>query len=152
MAIIQSMDDTESLALVEEELGIKNAKQRNVKKKTAAPLPPHKRFDLEYALVFVGFSSKGNRYVTFKLANADDIWFHAQGVPGAHVILRFTSAPTEEEKDKAIKFCASLAAKYSRNGDNPGQRVDYTLRKYVSPIKGGEANVTYRNFSSISAE
>lgn len=151
MAIIQSMDDTESLALVEEELGIKNAKQRNVKKKTAAPLPPHKRFDLEYALVFVGFSSKGNRYVTFKLANADDIWFHAQGVPGAHVILRFTSAPTEEEKDKAIKFCASLAAKYSRNGDNPGQRVDYTLRKYVSPIKGGEANVTYRNFSSIAA-
>ncbi len=151
MAIIQSMDDTESLALVEEELGIKNVKQRNVKKKTAAPLPPHKRFDLEYALVFVGFSSKGNRYVTFKLANADDIWFHAQGVPGAHVILRFTSAPTEEEKDKAIKFCASLAAKYSRNGDNPGQRVDYTLRKYVSPIKGGEANVTYRNFSSIAA-
>ena len=151
MAIIQSMDDTESLALVEEELGIKNVKQRNVKKKTAAPLPPHKRFDLEYALVFVGFSSKGNRYVTFKLANADDIWFHAQGVPGAHVILRFTSAPTEEEKDKAIKFCASLAAKYSRNGDNPGQRVDYTLRKYVSPIKGGEANVTYRNFKSIAA-
>jgi len=151
MAIIQSMDDTESLALVEEELGIKNAKQRNVKKKTAAPLPPHKRFDLGYALVFVGLSSKGNRYVTFKLANADDIWFHAQGVPGAHVILRFTSAPTEEEKDKAIKFCASLAAKYSKNGNNSGQRVDYTLRKYVSPIKGGEANVTYRNFSSIAA-
>jgi len=151
MAIIQSMDDTESLALVEEELGIKNAKQRNVKKKTAAPLPPHKRFDLGYALVFVGLSSKGNRYVTFKLANADDIWFHAQGVPGAHVILRFTSAPTEEEKDKAIKFCASLAAKYSKNGNNSGQRVDYTLRKYVSPIKGGEANVTYKNFESIAA-
>jgi len=151
MAIIQSMDDTESLALVEEELGIKNVKQRNVKKKTAAPLPPHKRFDLGYALVFVGLSSKGNRYVAFKLANADDIWFHAQGVPGAHVILRFTSAPTEEEKDKAIKFCASLAAKYSKNGNNPGQRVDYTLRKYVSPIKGGEANVTYKNFKSIAA-
>ena len=45
-----------------------------------------------------------------------------------------------------------IAAKYSRNGNNPGQRVDYTLRKYVSPIKGGEANVTYRNFSSINAE
>lgn len=153
MAIILSMDDTESLALVEEELGIKNAKQhKNVKKKTVAPLPPHKRFDLGYALVFIGLSSKGNRYVTFKLANADDIWFHAQGIPGAHVILRFTSAPTEEENDEAVRFCASLAAKYSKNGDNPGQRVDYTLRKYVSPIKGGEANVTYRNFSSISAE
>ncbi len=152
MAIIESMDDTESIALVEEELGIKNAKKRkNVKKKTAAPLPPHKKFDLGYALVFAGLSSKGNRYVTFKLANPDDIWFHAQGVPGAHVILRFTSAPTEEEKDKALQFCASLAAKYSKNGNNPGQRVDYTLRKYVSPIKGGEANVTYREFKSVAA-
>ncbi len=153
MAIIQSMDDTESLSLVEEELGIKNAKERkNVKKKPAATLPPHKRFDLGYALVFAGLSSKGNRYVTFKLANADDIWFHAQGVPGAHVILRFTSAPTEEENKEAVEFCASLAAKYSKNGNNSGQRVDYTLRKYVSSIKGGEANVTYRNFRSISAE
>ena len=153
MAIILSMDDTESLALVEEELGIKNPKQhKNVKKKTAVPLPPHKRYDLGYALVFVGLSSKGNRYVTFKLADADDIWFHAQGVPGAHVILRFTSAPTEEENDEAVRFCASLAAKHSKNGNDPGQRVDYTLRKYVSPIKGGEANVTYRNFSSINAE
>ncbi|MEA4871412.1 MAG: NFACT family protein [Synergistaceae bacterium] len=152
MAIIQSMDDTESLSLVEEELGIKNAKERkNVKKKPAASLPPHKRFDLGYALVFAGLSSKGNRYVTFKLANADDIWFHAQGVPGAHVILRFTSAPTEEENKEAVEFCASLAAKYSKNGNNSGQRVDYTLRKYVSSIKGGEANVTYRNFSSIAA-
>ncbi|HPX03764.1 MAG TPA: NFACT family protein [Synergistaceae bacterium] len=151
-AIVMSMDDPESLALVEEELGIKVVKNpKNGRKKTAAPLPPHKRFDLGYALVFAGLSSRGNRYVTFKLASPGDIWFHARGVPGSHVILRFTSTPTEEERDKAIRFCASLAAKYSRNGGSPGQRVDYTLRKFVSPIRGGEANVTYRNFSSIAA-
>lgn len=153
LAIAVSMDDAESLALVEEELGIKKTRERKGgKKKPLVPLPPHKRFDLGYALVFAGLSSKGNRHVTFRLATPEDIWFHAQGVPGAHVILRFTSTPTEEEKEEAIKFCASLAAKYSRKGNNPGQRVDYTLRKYVSPIKGGEANVTYRNFSSINAE
>ena len=153
LAIAVSMDDAESLALVEEELGIKSTKERRGgKKKPLVPLPPHKRFDLGYALVFAGLSSKGNRHVTFRLATPEDIWFHAQGVPGAHVILRFTSTPTEEEKEEAIKFCASLAAKYSRKGNNPGQRVDYTLRKYVSPIKGGEANVTYKNFSSINAE
>ena len=152
MAIVMSLDDTDSLALVEEELGIKGIKELKAgKKKSAPPLPPHKRFDLGYALVFAGLSSKGNRYVTFKLAKPDDIWFHAQGVPGAHVILRFTAAPTEEENENALKFCASLAAKYSKNGNAPGQRVDYTLRKYVSPIRGGEANVTYREFKSIAA-
>lgn len=150
MAIVLSMDDSESLVLVEEELGLKKViGRKSSKKKTAPPLPPHKKFDLGYALVFAGLSSKGNRYVTFKLANPEDTWFHAQGVPGSHVILRFTKAPNEEEKEEAISFCASLAAKYSRNGDNPGQRVDYTLRKYVSPVKGGEANVTYREFRSI---
>jgi predicted ribosome quality control (RQC) complex YloA/Tae2 family protein len=67
------------------------------------------------------------------------------------VILRFTSTPSEEEKEEAIRFCASIAAKYSKNSNNPGQRVDYTLRKYVSSIKGGEANVTYKEFKSTSA-
>ena len=153
LAIAISMDDAGSLALVEEELGMKKTRERRGgKKKTALSLPPHKRFDLGYALVFAGLSSKGNRYVTFRLATPEDIWFHAQGVPGAHVILRFTSTPTEEEREEAIKICASMAAKYSRKGNDPGRRVDYTLRKYVSPIKGGEANVTYRNFSSINAE
>ena len=152
MAIVLSMDDSESLALVEEELGLKKrVSHKSIKKKTAPTLPPHKRFDLGYAIVFAGLSSKGNRYVTFKLANPDDIWFHAQGVPGSHVILRFTSTPSEEEKEEAIRFCASIAAKYSKNSNNPGQRVDYTLRKYVSSIKGGEANVTYKEFKSTSA-
>ena len=152
MAIVLSMDDSESLALVEEELGLKKrVSGKSIKKKTSPTLPPHKRFDLGYALVFAGLSSKGNRYVTFKLANPDDIWFHAQGVPGSHVILRFTSTPSEEEKEEAIRFCASLAVKYSKNSNNPGQRVDYTPRKYVSPIKGGEANVTYKEFKSVSA-
>jgi len=152
VAIVISMDDSESLALVEEGLGLKKkVSRKSIKKKAAPPLPPHKRFDLGYALVFAGLSSKGNRYVTFKLANPDDTWFHAQGVPGAHVILRFASTPSEEEKEEAIRFCASIAAKYSKNSNNPGQRVDYTLRKYVSPVKGGEANVTYREFKSILA-
>lgn len=153
LAIVLPIDDAESLSLIEEGFGIKSLKDRRggkPAKKSGPPLPPHNRFDLGYALVFVGLSSKGNRYVTFRLANPDDTWFHAQGVPGSHVILRFTSVPTEEERDDAIMFCAGLAAKYSKGG-GPGQRVDYTLRKYVSPIKGGEANVTYREFKSVIA-
>ena len=90
-AIAMSMDDPESLALVEGELGIKITKgPKNGRKKAAVPLPPHKRFDLGYALVFAGLSSRGNRYVTFKLAASDDIWFHATMLPTA-----FGSTPRE---------------------------------------------------------
>ena len=49
-------------------------------------------------------------------------------------------------------FCASLAAHYSKGGGDDARRVDYTLRKHVSPIKGMEAGVTYRNFKSVMAD
>jgi len=103
-------------------------------------------------LVYAGLSSRGNRYVTFSLAKPDDIWFHVQGVPGSHVILRYNLSPADEERNTAVEFCASLALHFSKARGNKNQRVDYTKRKYVSPIRGGEANVTYREFKSITAD
>lgn len=147
--ILASLNDTEALSQIEAELRIADPKKQ--KKRcggNAEGLPPHKRFDLGFALVFLGLSAAGNRYVTFKLANADDIWFHIHGGPGAHVMLRYFSHPAPEEEKTAKEFCASLAARYSRAG-SVGARVDYTRRKYVSPIRGGVANVTYREFSSV---
>ena len=41
----------------------------------------------------IGTSAAGNNAVTFDLAGADDLWLHARGVPGAHVILRGAAAP-----------------------------------------------------------
>lgn len=37
----------------------------------------------------VGRNSRQNDHVTFALAKPHELWFHAQGVPGAHVLLRF---------------------------------------------------------------
>ena len=146
-------DDPETLALIEEEIGLNKASvPKTRKKKGAVHLPPHKRFDLGFALVYAGLSSKGNRYVTFNLATPEDIWFHAQGIPGSHVILRYNYDPSEEERDTAVEFCASLAVYFSKARGNNIQRVDYTKRKYVSAIRGGEANVTYREFQSVTAD
>ncbi len=151
--MISCADDAETLTLMEEEMGLnKKSEQKRGRKKPEAPQPPHKRFDLGFALVYAGISAKGNRHVTFHLATSEDMWFHAQGIPGSHVILRYNSVPTEEERLTAVKFCSSLAAHFSKGRNNPGQRVDYTQRKYVSPIRGGEANVTYREFQSITAD
>lgn len=146
------IDDADAFALIERELGITGVERSKKKKKEEAHLPPHKRFDLAYALVFVGLSAKGNRFVTFQTATPDDFWFHAQGLPGAHVILRFNIAPGEKQILDAIDFCASLAAWYSKARESGKVRVDFTKRKYVSPIKGGIANVTYKEFESTNAD
>lgn len=153
LAIASASSGDFELSSIESELGIgKRRPESRGAKKTAEHLPPHRRFDLGFALVFVGLSSKGNRYVTFRLSGADDLWFHAQGVPGSHVVLRYTAALSPEEEEEAVMFCASLAAHYSKGGGDDARRVDYTLRKHVSPIKGMEAGVTYRNFRSVTAD
>lgn len=152
LALCECIMDSEALSMTERELGIIINEAPGRKKKKEEQLPPHRRFEFNGALVVAGLSAKGNRYVTFRFASAGDLWFHAQGVPGSHVILRLTADHSEEELALLKNFCASLAAFYSKGSGTAKCRVDYTLRKFVSPIRGGEANVTYREFSTIMAE
>lgn len=151
LALASSVDDAQALVMLEEELGMAKAQQKRGGKKEPQ-LPPHLRFEFEKAIVCAGLSAKGNRWLTFRFASPDDWWFHAQGVPGAHVILRPTATPTDDEFEELAAFCASLAVFYSKAKNEPRRRVDYTRRKYVSPIRGGEANVTYKEFSTIAGE
>ncbi len=83
----------------------------------------------EDARAFVGRSPQGNAELTFRMARPTDLWFHARGVPGAHVILRVDGGrhPTEREIERA----AGLAAHYSKARDAAKVDVDFTERKYV---------------------
>lgn len=154
LEMAECLDDSDSMAMTEEELGLarRDAGKRSSKKREQH-LPPHKRFEFEDALVYAGLSSKGNRYLTFKLASPDDLWFHTQGVPGSHVLLRLTSSNVDGGRLEELKnFCASLAVCYSKGSEGGRRRVDCTLRKHVSPIRGGVANVTYKEFSTLTGE
>lgn len=83
--------------------------------------------------VWVGRSAKGNDELTFKLAKSRDVWLHAQGYPGSHVIIR---AENKEVPFETVLFAAQLAAAYSKAGDSDNVPVDYTLRKNVWKVKG----------------
>ena len=64
------------------------------------------------ATVLVGRNRRGNEYLTFTQARGDDIWMHARGCPGAHVLLlarRGSIPPTND----CLAFAAHLAAFYS---------------------------------------
>jgi predicted ribosome quality control (RQC) complex YloA/Tae2 family protein len=41
--------------------------------------------------ILIGKNSRQNEEVTFHQATANDIWLHARGVPGAHVIIKAAS-------------------------------------------------------------
>src|SRR5262249_40410917 len=54
----------------------------------AAPRGGYERAHLEGFDVLIGASALGNERVTFELSDPNDVWLHARGVPGSHVIIR----------------------------------------------------------------
>ncbi|HLX25714.1 MAG TPA: NFACT RNA binding domain-containing protein [Candidatus Cybelea sp.] len=98
------------------------------------PKPRRKRALLEYrtpggSRIVVGRSPLENAEVTFRLARPNDLWFHAQRIPGAHVIL--ARDDRSEAPDEDLQLAASLAALHSRGKASASVPVDYTLRKHV---------------------
>ncbi len=81
------------------------------------------------ARILVGRSPRENMEVTFKLARPDDLWFHARGIPGSHVVLQ--TAPGEAPADDDLDRAADFAALHSRARNAARVEIDYTERKYV---------------------
>jgi predicted ribosome quality control (RQC) complex YloA/Tae2 family protein len=102
------------------------------------PLAVHSEDGL---LILVGRNSRQNEEVTFRRAAPDDLWLHARGVPGAHVIVKTGG---QEVPEATLRQAAQLAAYYSQARDSAHVDVAYTERRYVRPIKGaGPGLVTY---------
>jgi predicted ribosome quality control (RQC) complex YloA/Tae2 family protein len=79
----------------------------------------------------LGTSAAGNAAVTFDLAQPEDVWLHARGVPGAHVILRTHGA---DPPDEIVERAAQLAAWHSAARTASAAEVDLTQRRHVRKI------------------
>ncbi len=79
--------------------------------------------------ILIGRSPVENAELTFHVARPNDLWFHAQNIPGAHVILQRDdrTAPPVDDVERA----ASLAAFYSKAKSSAKVAIDYTERKHV---------------------
>jgi predicted ribosome quality control (RQC) complex YloA/Tae2 family protein len=98
-------------------------------------------------VIWVGRNARQNDVVTFDKGGSMDLWLHARGVPGAHVIVKSSG---RDVPPHVLERAASLAAYYSGARTEARVIVDMTLRKYVRKIKGGKPGmVTYRNESTI---
>ncbi|KAA6421415.1 MAG: hypothetical protein FRX49_08692 [Trebouxia sp. A1-2] len=63
--------------------------------------------------VLVGRNNKQNDELTNRVAKAGDVWMHARGCPGAHVLLR-ASVTNRDASDQDLQFAADLAAWHSK--------------------------------------
>jgi predicted ribosome quality control (RQC) complex YloA/Tae2 family protein len=91
--------------------------------------------------ILCGRNQAENRRVTFQEAKGNDLWIHAKGLPGAHVVVK-------SQKNKTIPLAtlleaAQLCLYHSKVRKGKSAEVDYTPRKNVRAIKGTVAEVTY---------
>lgn len=96
---------------------------------------------------YVGHNAKQNDHITFKIGKKGDIWFHANDVPGAHVILKKIEGSITKED---IFAGARLAAINSFARNSSKVPVDYTDVSNVKRIpNGGAGQVSYTNQHTI---
>ncbi|MDB6081463.1 MAG: putative fibronectin/fibrinogen binding protein, partial [Chlamydiia bacterium] len=86
--------------------------------------------------IFVGKSAEANDFLTFQIARGDDLWLHAHGAPGSHVVIK--KGNKEFIEQEAVLDAAALALYFSklRNASNQEHEVVLTERKYVQRTKG----------------
>jgi len=84
--------------------------------------------------IFVGKDAKNNDKLTFGFAKPNDIFLHARGAAGSHVIIRNLSR--EFPQKPILQFAASIAAHYSKARSSGIVPVAYTMRKFVKKAKG----------------
>lgn len=94
----------------------------------------YRTFEFDNHKVYVGKNSAGNDYVTLRLAKPWDIWLHARGTPGAHVVIKLENK-TSEPSQKLLIYAAGLAAFYSNQRHEEYAEVIYTQRRWVQKVR-----------------
>ncbi len=79
-------------------------------------------------------NAKMNDILTFKLAQPMDLWLHAQGYHGAHVIVQNPDRRPDVPLQTILE-AAQVAAYYSGAKKDTTAAVDYTFKKYVRKPK-----------------
>ncbi len=97
--------------------------------------------------ILCGKSGRGNDLLVRRYASRGDLWFHAKGVPGAHVLLKTGGRrPTEE----AVEEAACIAAYYSKARSSAKVEVIFADAANVQKPKGARpGTVTVREYRTV---
>jgi predicted ribosome quality control (RQC) complex YloA/Tae2 family protein len=123
MADIERIPDPDSL------LTLIPAKRYRGERGPSRATTRFRRFELNGRhIALVGRSNQENDLLTHRFASPGDLWFHAQGVPGSHVILKGATRSTPK---KILESVAAIAAYYSKARHSTTVPVVYAEKRYV---------------------
>jgi predicted ribosome quality control (RQC) complex YloA/Tae2 family protein len=109
-------------------------KARVLKKKKKVVKPTPEDFISSTGLpISVGKNNKQNDYLTFKIANKSQTWFHTKDIPGSHVVIH-----DNEPDEESILEAAMLAAYFSKARESSSVPVDYTEVRHVKKPNGSK--------------
>jgi predicted ribosome quality control (RQC) complex YloA/Tae2 family protein len=116
------------------------------------PDPAYRLIEFESFEILVGRSARDNDYLTFKVGRPRDLWLHAHGFAGSHVVIR---APDDggAVPRTVIERAASLAAWHSKARAARGKVAVHVARVAdVSKPRGAPAGqVNVRRFDTVKA-
>ncbi len=97
---------------------------------------PFRRYDVGHGYeAWVGKTAQQNDELTLRHARPFDLWMHARGVPGSHVVLRLPGRHSQPPPD-VLDRAAALAAYHSKARGSSLVPVIVVPRKHVRKPKG----------------
>lgn len=132
----------EDLLAVRQELSASyapRAQGHRKKKRPDAPkpvAPQVDRIDFSGFAILVGKNNVGNDRIVRELADPDDLWFHAQGIPGSHVLVK--RPPGKAVPDEVVEEAARLAVLHSKAKGSGNVPVFLAEARHVSKFKGAK--------------
>ena len=129
-----------------QELGLKENQTKKQKKSSKPNITTYKTDAGD--IIYVGKNNIQNNYLTHTIGGKYDYFFHVQGVPSSHVIVK-TDNLTEELKNIA----AVIASYYSPRRNSANVCVDFTQVRNLKKVPGMKGSfVTYSSYKSIFAK
>ena len=154
MEEITTADDLKNFAMENRnallKFGLKTEKSGQMKKEESLPF---RVFTVAGGFqVWAGKSSENNDLLSTRNTAKNDLWFHARGVGGSHVVLKIGTGKGEVSK-QAIEQAAAIAAYYSKMRKSKLVPVTMCEGKYVRKPKGAPAGtVTVEREKTIFAK
>jgi predicted ribosome quality control (RQC) complex YloA/Tae2 family protein len=98
--------------------------------------------------ILYGRNNRQNDYLNMKVAKAGDLWFHAQNIPSAHVVVR--NPDKRNVPDEVVQAAAKICLWHSRAKPAGRAAIDYTLRQNVWKPKGAKPGMMlYEQYQTV---
>lgn len=152
LLMVENTEAVEDINAIRAELGEQGyitRRQKAAKKRGAAPKSKPMHFVSSDGFdIYVGRNNTQNDYLTLRLANTSDWWFHTKDIHGSHVIIKL--GIDKDVPKNTILEAAQLAAYYSQARESSQVPVDYTLIKNVKKPNGSKPGmVIYEGYNTV---